>query len=113
MSNKVKFYTSGVSVLTFLYICFISGLYAEYALLEHFVVPADYAVVLETKIRFGVAETDLLSDDQVTELLSKKVEKQKNLAVFAILLGMCFSLAAVSTIAILLDKLFLLLKKKL
>lgn len=109
--KNLKIYYSGVSVLTFLYICLISGLYSEWALLEHFAVPADASVVLETKIRFGISENDLLTDEQVAELLSKKVEKQKNLAVFAILLGTVFSLTAVSTIAILLTKLYHLIFK--
>lgn len=104
MQKSFYIYYSSVGVLTFLYICFVSGLYAEWTLLEHFNVPANYEVVVETKIRFGVPEGQFLTDEQVTELLTKKVDRQRNLAVFSILLCTFFSLAAVSTIAILLNK---------
>jgi hypothetical protein len=45
-----------------------------------------------------------LTDEQFTELLSKKVEKQRNLAMFAIFWGTFFSLTAISAIAILVNK---------
>ena len=104
MTKKYKILYSGVSVLTFLYVCFISGLYTEWVLLDQFAVSADSSVVFVTKVRLGISPDTLLTDEQVTELLSKKVEKQRNLAMFAIFWGTFFSLTAISAIAILVNK---------
>lgn len=104
MIKTSSIFYSGVSVLTFLYVCFVSGLYTEWVLLDQFAVPADASVVFETKVRLGVSQDTFLTDDQIAELLSNKVEKQRNLAVFAIFWGTFFSLAAISAIAILVNK---------
>jgi hypothetical protein len=103
LNSNVTFY-SGVSVLTFLYICFFAGLYSEWILIDIFSVTADYSTIVEIKSRLDIPLDTALTDDQVADLLSNKVTKQRNLGVFAIFAGTVFALTAVSILSILSSK---------
>jgi|APLow6443716910_1056828.scaffolds.fasta_scaffold00386_12 hypothetical protein len=102
---NIKVFYSGISVLTFLYICFVSGLYTEFMLLDFFSVPAGAEQVFETKTRLSISHDTPLTDEEVTRLLSVKVTQQRNWAIFAIFCGTCFSLTALTALTVLLNKL--------